>query len=129
MNGIRLVGFLVAAVGLIVLGGCGGDTACDSSTPGCVQIVNKNASEVGITVNGGPDVVVPPASAVYPGTAWIKVDTTVGATAHFHAWTGIYSRDTTCIVKASTWADPAKAPQVVARNYHVPLSSIDCGNW
>lgn len=121
--------FLAAAVVLFASSGCGGSSGCDGATRGCVHLVNNNGSEVGVTVNGGDTVVIPAATAVTPGTSWITVDSTVGAVLDFHAWTGIYSRDVTCTVKSSTWADAATPPQVVARSYPGILTSLNCGNW
>jgi hypothetical protein len=127
----RMAGWSSVAAFAVAVSGCGGSSApeCNGATRGCVQLVNHNASEVGVTVNGGDTVVIPPATAVYPGTTWISVDPTVGAPLNFHAWTGVLSRDTTCTVKSSTWANAATPPQVVARSYPVALVSISFGNW
>jgi hypothetical protein len=124
--------WMSVAVCAVAASACGSDSAsaCDGATRGCVQLFSYNsASEVGVTVNGGDRVVIPPATALDPGTAWIRVDSTVGAQLNFHAWAGVYSRDTTCIVKTSTWTDPAKPPVVGVRSYPAPLASISCGNW
>ena len=128
MTGNKVLGILAALIGLITVSGCGGggDEGCDGATRGCVQVINKNQVEVGLKLESGETVVIPPATNLYPGTFWIRVDPTVGAISRFSAWTQQYSRSTSCVVRESTWSDPANPPTLVAQAYHVTLSALWC---
>jgi hypothetical protein len=118
---------LLPAIVLFALG-CGGhrDAGCDGATRGCVLLSNILATDVTINVIGYGSTVVPAGTESTPGTTWYTVDSTVGAQVTFSASQFNPGIDT-CVVTASTWADPSKPAQVNV--YYSGGTAVRCYNW
>ena len=127
--------FVVMALLLGCASGCsdsdGAGGGCDGSKRGCVQLLNYTFSEqtVTITSGAGGSAVVPAATGVNPGIAWITVDSTVGAQVDFSV--SILTPGTAwCLVSSTTWTDPAKPPEVTFRTVtYGSGTGLDCINW